>query len=190
MRILRAADYRVMPWKNGGGETTEIAAFPDGAGLDAFDWRVSMARVATDGPFSLFPGIDRTLSLLEGEALTLSFEGRSSVVLAAATPPYAFPGDVAVSGLLTDGSVVDLNVMTRRGRWRHHVQRVTLENPHPLPRLGDLMLVIAAQDGVAVTGDAGTETLMARDTAIVDEKAVHLAADGPAVVYTVDLWRL
>jgi environmental stress-induced protein Ves len=47
-----------MPWKNGGGETTEIAVFPDGAGLSDFDWRVSMARVDGDGPFSSFPGIE------------------------------------------------------------------------------------------------------------------------------------
>ncbi|MDP1908248.1 MAG: HutD family protein, partial [Hyphomicrobium sp.] len=43
MRILRAKDYRRMPWKNGGGETTEIAISPEGAALDSFDWRVSMA---------------------------------------------------------------------------------------------------------------------------------------------------
>ena len=50
-----------MPWKNGGGETAEIAVSPPGAALDDFDWRLSMARVETDGPFSAFPGIDRTL---------------------------------------------------------------------------------------------------------------------------------
>ena len=61
MRILRAPDYRVMPWKNGGGTTTEVAVSPEGAGLDHFDWRISMARVEQDGPFSTFPGIDRTL---------------------------------------------------------------------------------------------------------------------------------
>ena len=67
MRILRAESYRRMPWKNGGGETTEIAVSPEGAGLDDFDWRVSMARVESSGPFSLFAGIDRTLAILEGE---------------------------------------------------------------------------------------------------------------------------
>ncbi|MBV9975040.1 MAG: HutD family protein, partial [Hyphomicrobiales bacterium] len=61
MRVLRAGQHRRMPWKNGGGETTEIIASPEGAGLDEFDWRISMARVATDGPFSRFAGVDRTL---------------------------------------------------------------------------------------------------------------------------------
>jgi uncharacterized protein len=67
MRILRAENYRRMPWKNGGGLTAEIAVSPESAGLDDFDWRVSMARVEAGGPFSLFPGVDRTLSILEGE---------------------------------------------------------------------------------------------------------------------------
>jgi len=61
MKILRSADHKRMPWKNGGGETVEIAISPQGAGLADFDWRVSMATVASDGPFSVFPGIDRTL---------------------------------------------------------------------------------------------------------------------------------
>ena len=54
MRIIRPADLVRMPWKNGGGETTEIAVSPEAAGLDRFDWRVSMARVARNGPFSEF----------------------------------------------------------------------------------------------------------------------------------------
>lgn len=190
MRILRAGDYRVMPWKNGGGETTEIAAFPEGAGLETFDWRVSMARVATDGPFSVFPGIDRTLSLIEGLALTLTFDGRGAVVIDAATPPYAFPADVAVTGRLAGGPITDLNVMTRRGRWRHHVQRVTIESPRTLPRLGDLLLVIATHEAVNLRTSNSTAALMPADTAVIDEEAVSLAADGLATVYTVDLWRL
>ena len=55
MRILRAADYRRMPWKNGSGETVEVAVFPPGASIDDFDWRISIATVAAEnGAFSLF----------------------------------------------------------------------------------------------------------------------------------------
>ncbi len=68
MRMIRSSDYRRMPWKNGGGETVEIAIAPAGASLDAFDWRISMACVASSGPFSRLPGIDRTLAVLAGPA--------------------------------------------------------------------------------------------------------------------------
>src|SRR4029453_7140835 len=66
VRLLTPNDYRSRPWKNGAGRTTEIAVHPAGAGLDAFAWRVSIASVERNGPFSAFPGIDRTIVLLDG----------------------------------------------------------------------------------------------------------------------------
>ena len=107
MRILRAADYRVMPWKNGGGTTTEIMVSPDGAGLDDFDWRVSMARVEGSGPFSSFAGIDRTLSVLEGEGIALDVAGLAPVHLTRLSSPFSFPADVATSAELLAGAVRD-----------------------------------------------------------------------------------
>jgi hypothetical protein len=126
MRILRAAGYRVMPWKNGGGTTTEIAISPDSAGLDDFDWRVSMARVEAGGPFSSFAGIDRTLSVLEGEGIVLDIAGQPPARLTTASAPLAFPGDVPTSAALIGGPITDLNVMTRRGRMSHKVDRLML----------------------------------------------------------------
>ena len=75
-RVLTPADYRRMPWKNGGGHTTEIAAEPPGAGMASFAWRVSVADIAHDGPFSAFPGVDRTLVLLAGDGMRLATAGR------------------------------------------------------------------------------------------------------------------
>lgn len=124
MHILRAADFRTMPWKNGGGETTEIVVSPPGASMDDFDWRVSMARVASDGPFSIFPGIDRSLTLLEGAGISLHIAGMGAHHLTSASEPLAFPGDVATHGILSDGPILDLNVMTRRGVCRASVERV------------------------------------------------------------------
>jgi environmental stress-induced protein Ves len=103
-----------MPWKNGGGVTTEIAAHPAGAGLDAIDWRLSLAEVAVDGPFSRFPGIDRTLVLLDGAGMRLESDGHA-VELRAPYEPYDFSGDVEVDCRLLAGPVRDFNLMLRRG---------------------------------------------------------------------------
>ncbi|WFP61282.1 HutD family protein [Mesorhizobium sp. WSM4904] len=127
MRILRAAGYRVMPWKNGGGTTTEIAISPDGAGLDDFDWRISMARVETGGPFSSFVGVDRTLAVLEGDGIVLDIAGLPPARLTAASAPLSFPGDVRTGAALIGGPITDLNVMTRRGRFSHAVERLPLQ---------------------------------------------------------------
>ena len=125
MKILRAADRIAQPWKNGGGVTREVAVWPPDAGIDTFDWRVSIAEVGGAGPFSHFSGIDRTLAILEGR-MALAFADRA-VELDADSPPFAFPGDVSCSGTPIGGAVTDLNVMTRRGRCTARVVRIAGE---------------------------------------------------------------
>ena len=71
IRIIDSHTARQLPWKNGKGATLELAIAPPGAGLDDFDWRISSARVEGAGPFSHFPGIDRSLGLLSGAGLRL-----------------------------------------------------------------------------------------------------------------------
>ena len=57
-RVIRNQDLTRIPWKNGGGTTAEVAAFPEGSNFETFGWRISMADVTSDGPFSSFPEID------------------------------------------------------------------------------------------------------------------------------------
>ena len=75
--MVRRESLRATPWKNGGGETREIACFSPASQLNEFEWRISTAVVAQDGEFSIFEGIDRRLSLLEEARLTLRFGARS-----------------------------------------------------------------------------------------------------------------
>lgn len=102
------------PWKNGGGSTREIVCRPHGAGMDRFDWRVSIATIAQSGPFSAFAGVDRVILLLEGDGVLLQPPGDKPHRLDTALRPYAFPGDVALDCTLLGGPSQDINVMTRR----------------------------------------------------------------------------
>jgi environmental stress-induced protein Ves len=120
VRILRAADRTATPWKNGGGVTREVAVWPPGAGMDDFEWRISLADVAADGPFSAFAGVDRVLTVIEGEGLVLDIDGR--VTRLDALSPFAFPGEPSVAARLTAGTIRDLNVMVRRGVWAAGVE--------------------------------------------------------------------
>ncbi|MCF3948852.1 HutD family protein [Acidiphilium sp. AL] len=129
MRIIRSGEYRCMPWKNGGGETAEIDIFPPESGIDAFDWRVSMAHVTADGAFSQFTGIDRTLSILEGKGIRLAVSDQAGIDITPDSLPYSFPADVPTVAQLIDGPVIDLNVMTRRGRFVHRVTRLRQTAP-------------------------------------------------------------
>ena len=124
MKIIRARDCRTTPWKNGGGSTTEIAVEPSGASLDTFAWRISVASVAADGPFSEFPGIDRTLAVLRGKGVALTIGSNASVTLECGAEPISFAGDVPTWARLIAGEITDLNVMTRRGRFSHRLRRI------------------------------------------------------------------
>jgi len=152
--ILLNDNHRRMPWKNGGGETVEIAVSPEGAGLADFDWRVSMATVATDGPFSVFPGIDRTLSILDGEGMTLFIEGRAPERLTQASEPLPFAADAPTSATLIDGTITDLNVMTRRGRYAHSVRRVSVDGNSEIAFKGGTSLVLCHRGNVEIDGTA------------------------------------
>jgi environmental stress-induced protein Ves len=122
MRILRASDRIAVPWKNGGGVTTEVAVFPPGAGFDDFGWRISIAQINRGGPFSVFPSIDRELGMLEGGVL-LSVAGRPVIDLSPTAEPVRFPGDVPTNAELVTGGATDLNVMTRRGKFASRMTR-------------------------------------------------------------------
>ena len=154
MRILRAADYRTMPWKNGGGTTTEITVSPDGAGLDDFDWRVSMACVEGGGPFSAFAGIDRTLAVLEGEGIVLDIAGQSPATLTRASAPLSFPADVPTQATLIAGPITDLNIMTRRGRMAHTVERLMISTPTGVQPAADTTLILSLDGDITVAGAA------------------------------------
>ncbi|MGA2081677.1 MAG: HutD family protein [Holophaga sp.] len=136
LRKLGPGDYREMPWKNGGGSTTELIIEPPGATLGGgFLWRISMASVAASGPFSSFPGIDRTLLLLEGAGLELDHGQFGRAVLRGPFQPAAFSGDWPTCGRLLDGPCRDFNVMSARGRVRHEVAVLRPgRTPVPLPQ--------------------------------------------------------
>lgn len=108
MRHLTPADYRVQPWKNGRGSTVEMfRAERDGRLLA----RLSRATVTEDGPFSLFPGLARSLTVLTGPGFRLHGPGLDLACLP--LMPVAFPGDVPVTATGTGGAESeDFNVMT------------------------------------------------------------------------------
>jgi environmental stress-induced protein Ves len=186
MRILRAENHRRMPWKNGGGVTTEIAVFPDGAGLDDFAWRISMAQVASDGPFSLFPGVDRTLAVLEGEGIVLDIEGRAPVTLTRTSPPLAFPADRSTSARLVSGPIVDLNLMTRCWQFAHKVERLGAEAK--VQRDASTVVVFVATGAANVSTEGQRIVLAAHDAAIIDGPCrLECGASAEAYLITLEI---
>lgn len=123
MRHLTRDDFRRTAWKNGGGETVELAVFPPGATLEGFDWRISMASVERDGPFSPFPGIDRTILMQSGAGMSLTIDGVDTA-LDVGDQPFSFSGDSHTRCRLLDGPVTDINILSRRSFCSHVVTRI------------------------------------------------------------------
>lgn len=123
MRLHRASEYRRSRWKNGKGETLEIAVHPPSATLDDFDWRISVALLEENGAFSEFPGIDRSITIIEGAGIDLVVREHVHR-LTKEVPPFRFSGDCPAHATLLGGSSADLNVMTRRSTSSHEVQRL------------------------------------------------------------------
>jgi uncharacterized protein len=167
MKILRQSDYKIMPWKNGGGTTTEIAAYPADSGLGGkpFQWRVSIADVATDGPFSTFAGYDRHIMLLEGKGMQLEIAEADRIDLAVPYSPASFSGDWTVTGQLIDGPVRDFNLMVARQSARGSLVCQELSAPLPLTADGSTRLIHCI-DGEA---SIGGHILGSGETAILDE---------------------
>lgn len=169
---------RRMPWKNGGGVTTEIAIAPAGATIDQFDWRVSTAQVDAAGPFSRFAGIDRSLAVIAGGRLTMHHADGQTVSLAPGDAPARFAGEVDIHATL-DAPLSDFNVMTRRDAWAHHAEAIVLAAGErrglPLTHPDQQWLVYCVQGALKVgaadvsqgaalwlNAPAGDETLVAR----------------------------
>jgi len=144
---MSPSSYKRMPWLNGLGYTTELLSEP---ALDStgFEWRISIADVATDGAFSEFHGCDRILIMLEGNGMTLSHEGGLEDNLKSRFALARFPGDQATYARLHDGPIRDFNVIFRRGVYSANVYVIEGAGRNELVVDADLFLVYAIGDGV------------------------------------------
>ena len=143
--IVRAADVRPEPWANGGGTTRELARADDGS------WRISLADIDRDGPFSTFAGRHRLLTVVDGPVLALDVDGEAQVV--EPHRPFAFSGDATVVASVPEGPVRVLNVVVDPVAVQPFVTVLELGRGSTLPLAAD-------QAAYVLTGaDAGSLVL-------------------------------
>lgn len=173
MRHLTPADYIRQPWKNGRGTTTELWRLERNGQLLV---RLSRAAVVEDGPFSLFPGIERNLTVLSGPGFRLTGDGidlRCDPLV-----PVAFLGDVLVTATETNGQQSDdFNVMTARSLPK---PQVLLAQNDSLPAGGTLALY--ALGPCLVNGHT-----VSRDDLILTDGPARLQGDWPVIAVRLQL---
>lgn len=111
--LLTASHFKEMAWKNGGGKTSELYKIPHPENSELFVFRLSKAHVSSSGPFSLFPGIERSLILLSGEGFTL-LGPETDTVLSRPLQLVSFRGEAPIDCSLIKGPCHDFNIMIDR----------------------------------------------------------------------------
>jgi len=147
LTVLRATDYPKMPWKNGGGSTEEITR-DAGEGLDGFGWRLSIADIEASGGFSLFPGYQRIITVLQGAGMTLDIDDKVSEPLLPGDP-FAFRGDSQVNCALLDGAIRDFNLIYAPDRYRASLQWVDVLKPQRVFSSANTLLLFSAAEQMA-----------------------------------------
>lgn len=125
IQVVDLAAVPPQPWRNGGGQTRELLAWPPGSGA-GWQLRVSVADIDRDGPFSAFPGVQRGFVVLEGAGVVLGFPA-GDLTLTTASPPLHFDGADAPGCRLVAGPTRDLNLMATAATGLARVERVAEE---------------------------------------------------------------
>jgi hypothetical protein len=145
-RVVRSDDVAPQPWANGRGTTRELARADDGT------WRISLAHVTGDAPFSAFPGRHRLLTVVAGPVLGLEVDGETHVV--EPQRPFAFSGDAAVVASVPEGAVLVLNVIVDPAAVSPFVTVLELGRTSTMPLADDQAAYVLKGDGAGtlVTG--------------------------------------
>lgn len=186
--LIPFAGLSPVPWKNGGGSTTEIAIGPPDSGFEDFDWRVSLATIEKDGAFSSFPGVDRTLALVEGHGMLLEIDGEPTLVTDT-EPVVAFDGSSQVTAKLSRGGSTDFNAMTRSERCYHTFGRRRLSGDSTFVARADVtVLFLAEGDALELRNEKERIGLVRYDAVVLEPGSVWKLEAGQGMIYIVDVW--
>ncbi len=186
--LIPFAGLSPVPWKNGGGSTTEIAIGPPDSGFEDFDWRVSLATIEKDGAFSQFPGVDRTLALVEGHGMTLDIDG-DPVLITDGDPVVAFDGSSEVTAKLSRGGSTDFNAMTRSDRCYHTFGRRRLTGISTFVARADVtVLFLAEGEALELRNEKERIGLVRFDAVVLEAGSVWKLEAGQAMIYIVDVY--
>jgi environmental stress-induced protein Ves len=179
MNLVRCDAVEPTPWRNGGGLTRELLAWPT---REAWALRISVADIRADGPFSAFAGVDRWSAVLEGAGVMLALpKGKRCIEVGDA--PLHFRGEAAPDCKLLDGPTRDLNLMIRRDAGRGGMHRV--EAGEAFAPRGRFRALFAA-DALTLQID-GADALHVPPFALAWSDAAHgvwrIAADAPVCAW-------
>lgn len=167
---LRRSAQKVVPWINGQGVTREVLVVP-GPTPGRFAWRISIATIDRPGPFSTYPGVDRTIMVIDGAGMILRVDGVPHRV-ERPYEPIEFAGEAAVVCTPLGGTIHDFNVMTDRSVCadRTAVLRLVIGESRPRSMPGQGLLACLAGRLSLAAGDAPAIVLEPWDAVLVEKE--------------------
>ncbi len=172
-RVARYTDVPPQPWANGGGITRVMAVGWAADSDSAFDWRISIADVAS-GAFSTLAGVDRIITLCEGPALALTIDGVPMAL--APFRPHRFAGESHAESRI-DAATRDFNVMTRRDRCTATVD-IRAESGQLGAPPGSVTCVLPLRGTAELRLAGGGQVALGRYDTVVLTGAAELRASG------------
>ena len=182
--VVRFSELTAVPWRNGGGLTREVVSAGRSGPLGC-DWRISIADVSEPGAFSSFPGVDRIITVVEGEGMTLVIDGVDHVLRR--HEPLRFDGASQTTCSPLAGPVRDLNVMTRSDQLSASVAVRDLSQTRPIAVGNGQVLVLLAGTAVVVGADGSRAELQPLDAVCPRGEHVRLVeGSGRAAVVRIE----
>ena len=203
IKKMNPNDYQEVPWRNGGGLSWNIvmdSAHPEFE-QGMFNWRFATARIESDGEFSTYGAIDRTITLLEGDGFELDVignHGQTRLSVNKQKIKQTFPGDVLTTCHLENGPVSVLNVMCARGLWKSDVSVTNVDDTVSVNKCGDVLLLFAMEAQVKCSINGELVELSQHEAAVAHSDAstgnvfdiVCESVGGDGKLYMATLWCL
>lgn len=148
-RLVRYDSLLPTPWKNGRGITRNVCDDVDELG--EWSWRISIAEIAGEQPYSPYPGVHRDQVTLGPGGVRLSINDETHHLRPEGV--ISFEGEATVTALPDAANFLDLNVMTRRDAWSSEttvapfIGKVTAEP-------STLLVLLALSDSCVIDGEA------------------------------------
>lgn len=187
IELIRADQYTKMLWKNGAGFTLEIARSQGDAD---FEWRISMADVATSGPFSLFPNKQRIISVLDGQGMVLHVDDLPAKNLKQGDI-FAFDGESQVQSELVGGAIRDLNLIYDPAKYHVRFQRLNDAAEQIFISSADLIFIFNLGSETEVNVDDHSFQIAANGTLKIEKNtgvtSVHFTQNQANSCYVIEL---
>lgn len=184
--VINPAQWQTQRWQNGGGITHQLCRQDNEAGLL---WRVSIAEVASDGPFSRFEQLDRVILLLSGAGFCLHGVGDNPQQLLQPLQPFSFAGEAEVFCTLNQGAVRDFNLMTRRNALQAELKVLHVQSEFQAFSLSSITLCYVASGQVQICVNTQVFKLAAEQTLQLQDEngTIEITSDDMAQVIFIRL---